>query len=249
MGEVEDFEELLRSTTINPKTGKPEGEAGRPSNLWREFQEFRAFRELGLSGLGTLDRGIQEEPEKDGFWTTSGLTDGLGDIAKNPIVAAMLSKVGGLTALLGGLWIAEDHIKIPTKQIKIEETQVDDLDKPIIDEEKYQSALDRYRDVDVNRNDFIVGYEQKMVTRQVSETVYTDFPPFLHTLYDILILILPLITQAVKFLGGSIEDIIEKAKSDYKTLTDDELNMQDAKVSLNIFSPVGSAVIGKLAGW
>ncbi len=114
MAGIEDFEELTFNQGINPNTGKPKGKAGRPSNQWREFQEFQAWKKLRSIGLNLGDFN-RPSTEKEGSQESDngflgGLAQGIDKVLSNPLFGTILGKPTGVITLILGWWIAEETI-------------------------------------------------------------------------------------------------------------------------------------------
>ncbi|MEE9374592.1 MAG: hypothetical protein V3V00_16165 [Saprospiraceae bacterium] len=223
----EDFEDFhkLAAKLFNRDPSQP----GRPTKEEQEFRvfltEFRYFKTLKQTGVfdkffselsstksssehtervrqtdRTKDKGLLEG-FLEGFISSKTLKKyqevlRIGDDSIEDIIKTTLHYAGPIVGCLAVIWYAEEFIKLPTNRTVDKEVEVPIYEKIPIYETTPQQG----------RPPLILRYEQgkqigtEKKTIQVKETM--PFPPVLHTIFDILHIILLMTTTITKFVGG-----------------------------------------------
>jgi len=213
MAETEEFEKF----NFNSKNGRFDDIGGRPTKEFleakRAIEIFDVLKEhFGGEFLAGILRGDNRGPKKGSKIDLEGV---LKNLDPTSLVLNLLKPLGGVAAAVGGLWLAEEYIKLPVK-----DTRTVNIEQDVFDEEgfdiatfEHNSRVARNRGIEFEtrptREDFT-----SVVTGPVEQeyTKYVAFPPILHTILDILGFILPLITQAIEFMDGTVVDAIKTTK-------------------------------------
>lgn len=224
--------------------GVPGNKGGRPTKKFLEQKEAlealqaieKLFPGAAAELLGKFENRSKANNKRDDGGGLRGTLEGL---IKSPLLG-ILAPFGGAVATIGALWVAEEYVKLPVQRFN--DVEVDDKDRPII-ERRRVSTVGADRDQteslrfieEQSFEDVVVGFEKKTIRTQTTE--YVSFPPILHSTVNILIWLLPLLTQALEFLGGNVTEVLDKAKNIFDTLSDGEFNSKDVKVVADALLP------------